>query len=178
MIEGTPLATIPATPESMPVPIPERTPYTPSLGERFADAYCDPTAKIQAICVKMGVGFRTFQYWMKHQPHFREMIEGTHQMRAMLLEEEAMKAVHCDDGKDDVPGARLRFDAAMALAAVNNPNKYGKKTVVEGNSDKPIVFRVVTGVPAPAAHQGPVQLAADGTVIKDVVAEVVEREEG
>ena len=107
--------------------------------------------------------------WYKDTPEFRALIDGARATRALHHEEEALRAADEVTYKDDVPAARLKFDAHVWAAEVSDPSKYGKKTMLSGDPDRPLVFQISTGVPE-RLDPKVIELNADGTV-KEVTIE-------
>jgi hypothetical protein len=109
----------------------------------------------------------TIWRWLRDHPTFRERINACRRIRAMQHEEQAI-AVAIDPGlgKDDVPAARLAHDAHRWASEVNDPETYGKRTTIQGDASKPIVFKVVSHIPeseqdrldkAPAPVEAPIE---------------------
>lgn len=101
--------------------------------------------------------------WLKDDEQFRKEVEAARLIRAWHHEEEALKAADDATEKDEVPAARLKFDAHVWAAEVNNPAQYGKKTTVSGDLTRPIIFTVVTGVPV-KEDEKVIELNSDGTI--------------
>lgn len=112
--------------------------------------------------------YTTLLRWVQSREEFREALQAARIARALHFEDAALRSAGEPDSpldKDDVPGQRLKFDAMKWAAEVNNPVVYGRKTIVEGNVDKPLVLVVKTGVPDPTGMQKPPELNIDGTVV-------------
>lgn len=149
--------------------------YSEELAEQILDAVI--TEPLYRVLQRQGMpGPTTVYRWMRDNPEFREKMYAARSIRALAYEDKAIEAAEDATGKDDTPAQRLKYDAYVWAAGVNDPTRFGKKLTVEGNAEKPVVFNIVTGVPAPLPHQMPPELGADGIVraAKPVVAEVSE----
>lgn len=144
--------------------------YTPELAERIYDMYVGGMS-LHAISCEDGLpSYGSILRWFKEKAEFRELIENGRALRALHHEEEALRHAESAFDKDDVPAARLKFDAHVWAAEVNDPSRYGKKTTVQGDPNRPIVFQISTGVPE-RPDQTIIELNPDGTV-KEKPAEV------
>jgi hypothetical protein len=82
---------------------------------------------------------------------FRERLDAARAARAYHLEDKMLAIAESElTDKDVVPGARLRFDIYNRGAEVGAPEKFGKKVTVAGDQSRPIIFKVLSGVPEPA----------------------------
>jgi hypothetical protein len=110
--------------------------------------------------------YSTILRHIKNSADFREKIQAARMVRALHFEDQALEVAAAESGaigKDDVPGARLAYDANVWAAGVNDPTRYGKKITHAGDASNPIAFTVVTGVPQPELVST-IELNADGTV--------------
>lgn len=140
---------------------------TPEIREAICDMYIAGKS-LHAISAIEGMpSYGSILRWMKECEDFRKAIEAARLLRATHFEEMALEAAHEPNDKDDVPAARLRYDANVWAAEVNNPQQYGKKTTVQGDASRPIVFQVSTGVPT-KSDEKTIELNPDGTIKQDV----------
>ena len=109
--------------------------------------------------------------WAKENECFRDLLEGARKTRGLDFEERAIEAAAEVHDKDDVPAARLKFDAYKWGAEVSDPARYGKKTTLTGDAGNPLQFIISTGFPEPNAAQQPPKLQSDGLI--DPVTETV-----
>lgn len=124
--------------------------YSEELAVRIAELYMSGRS-ISAIARIEGMpSSSTIYNWIRDTPEFAEKMEGAREARGYLCEEKvwAIAEEAPNLHKEEVPGARLGFDAWAKLAEWNNPKQYGKRTTVQGDSSKPIVFEINTGFPA------------------------------
>lgn len=140
-------------------------PYSEELAQRIADLYTEGMPLTQICKIEGLPTYTTVSAWVKKHAVFREMLEAGRVARAVHFEEKALEAAEMPTGKDDVPQARLLYDAAVWAASVNDPVRYGKRTVVSGDPDSPLQLVVVTGVPEPAEDQKEVILTQDGRIL-------------
>jgi hypothetical protein len=139
-------------------------PYTPSIAENVASLYAEGKTLAAIGRIPDMPAAKTLYRWLHKHPEFREQLDSARIARAFQDEDEARDALGEDD-PDKAGLARMKFDGFMALAAVNHPERYGKRTTVQGDQSKPIRFVIQTGVPAPLPE-------------KEVVAEVTQVQEG
>lgn len=137
--------------------------YSPELAEKIYELYVSGMALYKISRVQGMPSYGSILRWYKDNKDFRSLLEGGRALRALHHEEQALKAAEEPTSKDDVPAARLKFDAHVWAAEVHDPSKYGKKTTVQGDPNRPIVFQIVTGVPEPDDKRT-IELNADGTV--------------
>jgi hypothetical protein len=126
--------------------------------------------------------YSTLMRWLKDNESFRKALDAAREVRAVHFEERALEAAEAARDKDDVPAARLKFDAAVWAAGVHHPERYGKKTTIAGDAKRPVVFRIATGVPdpAPAALEPAKQVVQEAAQAEAIEAEsrpVVEESE-
>lgn len=147
----------PAAPREVAVP------YNAELAEQITDMYIAGQSLYKISTVSGMPSYTSLLRWFRDNADFRAMIEAGRQLRALHHEEEALRAAEEADHKDDVPAARLKFDAHAWAAEVNDPARYGKKTTIGGDPSRPIVFKISTGVPEPTEART-IELNKDGTV--------------
>jgi transposase-like protein len=149
--------------------------YTEELKELIVAEYVGGKT-LKQIAESVAVSYSTLLRWSKQHDVFRRELQAARETRALHFEEEALEAAVGAHTKDDVPAARLKFDAFTWAAEKSDPAKYGKRTTLTGDASNPIQFLVQTGVPDPAKHQLPPELNQDGTVkqIIDVISEASE----
>lgn len=143
--------------------------YSPDIAESIAD-YFTQGRSLSAIAKIDGMpSYGAIMRWYQTNKDFRKLIDDSRATRALFHEEEAIGAVDTaldSDDKDRVALARLRFDTHTWAAGINDATRFGKKTTIEGNADKPITFVIKTGIPDPLPHQVQPELGADGMVKK------------
>jgi len=137
--------------------------YTPELADRIHDLYVGGMSLHRIARIEGMPAYGTLLRWFKDNQEFRTLIETGRQLRALHHEEAALEAACGVTDPKEVPGARLEFDAHVWAAEVNDPARYGKKTTIGGDPNKPIIFQISTGVPEPTDKKV-IELNADGTV--------------
>lgn len=147
--------------------------YSTELANKITDMYMQGTS-LAAIARLEGMpSYQTILRWVKENDECKKLFQGARYSRALHFEDVAIEATQNAQTKEEAITGRLKFDGAVWAAQVNDPGTYAKKTTVSGDASNPVQIVVLTGVPAPMAHQKQAELGADG-LIKDVVSEVVE----
>lgn len=158
--------------------------YRSELAERISDFYIEGQSLRSISFMPEMPSYGTLMKWLKHNPEFRALIDGARATRALHFEEEAIAAAESCSDKDEAPAARLKFDAYRWGAEVNDPTRFGKRTTIAGDPDKPVQFIISTGFPEPNEAQRPPELAADGTIkrrtkpVIETTAELVKADAG
>lgn len=148
--------------------------YTPEIAARLLDRF-EEGESLHAISKIDGMpNYATISQWIKNNSEFREAIEVARLTRALAFEDKAIMSAEEAVDMKGCSADRLRFDAYTWAASVNNPARYGKKTTVEGNPDKPLTFIIKTGFPEPVGYQAPPTLGPDGIIIEQAAEKVVE----
>lgn len=143
--------------------------YSDELAEYIVDRYIEGESLSKIAKTDGMPSYTAILNWTKNNDVFRKMMDGARAARALNFEDKALSAadeVLDMEDKDRAAVARLRFDAFKWGAEVNDPAQYGKKTTISGDASKPIVFQIVTGVPAPEEKE--VLLDKTG-IVQDVV---------
>lgn len=108
----------------------------------------------------------TIYRWMREQPAFKKEMAEAKKMRAEWRADQAMKITEkAEIHEKDVPGQRLRADLFKWGAEMDDRSTYGKQTKVVGDASQPVVFKVLTGVPAPLDASEAPQFTKDGRLI-------------
>lgn len=143
-------------------------PYSADIARAVTDLYAEghSVAKISAMEGMPAVA--SIYRWRRDNADFREALNAARESRAFSAEEAIAELAEKAEGlhKDDVAGHRLAFDAHSWRAGVNDPEKYGKRTTIQGDQSRPIIFNVVSHIPAP---EKPVLVA-----VRDVVTPAVD----
>ena len=149
--------------------------YSEDLATKVAELYMEGESLL-AISRHAGMpAYGTLINWASNNATFREKLNSAREMRAFYFEEAARAAAESVSEKDDVPAARLKFDAYKWSAEVNDPGRYAKKTTLSGDAQNPIRFNVTTGFPEPNEFQTAPELGPDGLIVrKKIAAEVHE----
>jgi hypothetical protein len=130
-------------------PAPYASPINEETQTLIIDLYTEGKS-LAAIAREPGMPAASAIYKLhRDNEFFRERLSAARITRALQLEEEILalgdKAESLD--KDAAPGARLAFDIKRFGAEVNDPATYGKKTTVQGDGQRPIVFQFVSHIP-------------------------------
>lgn len=123
--------------------------YSTELADQICELYMNGATFTQIAAEPRMPAIRTLYKWMKENPEMKEKVAQAREIRAIMLEDRALTEAFATMGKDDTPAQRLKFDAAVWAASVNDPTRYGKRTVLSGDSEKPVTIIVKTGVPHP-----------------------------
>lgn len=108
--------------------------------------------------------------WKANRPDYETQYLAARRARAELRADKVMAIANQKTiSEKRAPGERLRSDLFKWGAEMDDRSAFGKQTKIVGDASQPIVFQVVTGVPAPLPHQQPPQLGPDGRVIATVV---------
>lgn len=86
--------------------------------------------------------------WQRENPDFAHRLTQAKLARAPYFEERAIQAGLSAEHKNEVPAARLKFDALTKAAEWADPSRYNKK-ILGIEHQRPYVVRIVTGVPPP-----------------------------
>lgn len=79
--------------------------------------------------------------WLKENKEFRSKLEAARSVRAIAFEDKALTEADSAYSKDDVPQARLKYDAAIWAAEKNDPKVYGKQVKVEGGVPMQVIIK-------------------------------------
>ncbi len=142
--------------------------YSEQVAGAIHDLYLAGWSLHKISAIEGMPAYGTLLKWYKDNRDFRLLIDGARATRALHHEQEAMKAVEDAKVPGDVPVARLKFDAHVWAAEVNDPSKFGKKTTIQGDPNRPIVFQISTGVPE-SDNKRTLELNADGTVKENII---------
>jgi hypothetical protein len=141
-------------------------PYDPGLGELVCQAIVSGH-KVTTLEQTIGVPYQAICQWRREHVDFDRRLRESLESRALAYEEKAIEAAENVIDKDDVPAARLRFDAYKKAAEWNDPSRYANKVTVEGNNDRPVQFIISTGFGEPNEWQRPPKIGSDGLIIRD-----------
>lgn len=101
---------------------------------------------ITSIARKIGKTRLVLYRWFANHPDFRKEFEGFKKVRALHYEEEMLKIIEKTEKKSQVPVSKFKFDSYKTLGEINNPERFSKKTTIEGSEDKPIKIVFQTGI--------------------------------
>jgi hypothetical protein len=105
-----------------------------------------PMAKIAQIQDLPDVD--TIYFWKKTHPDFAKAIEEAREFAAESFASMAVQAAENATGqsKDELAATKLQVDTYRWMAEKMNPELYGNRTKVTGDSDQPLIIRVDTGI--------------------------------
>lgn len=102
---------------------------------------------------------------------FKEQVELAKKARADIFYEKIVDSVDEELTKNDVPGAKLRFEKLKYAAAIDNPDKYGEKskTTLDINMN---IFQEMKELPMSEAKKilegvNPFAIEAEYTTVED-----------
>ena len=101
---------------------------------------------ITAIAGEIGRSKRVLYTWLASHHEFRAEFEGRRKVAAYRFEEQMEDLVEKTSKKSHVTVNKFKFDALKQLGEISNPARFGKKTTLEGNSDKPLKIIFDTGI--------------------------------
>ena len=125
----------------------ELYPYSPTLAERLVDALV-MGGLITKLDSEAGLPpYQAIQKWRHEHPDFDRQVQSAFEARAYYFEDKILEIAEGTFSQDEVPRARLMFDAYTRLLALSAPRR---KPTSAGKSLSPTVtFRICTGVPEP-----------------------------
>ena len=88
---------------------------------------------------------KLFYKYRRECKEFRERTDTALEERATALAEQVLEEGRVHRHKDDVPGAKLKYDTLKWAAEVGDPKRYSKKS--EGATGGPAQILIITGVP-------------------------------
>jgi hypothetical protein len=127
--------------------------YHPAICEIIFKELSKPEGKLSKICDgKKLPPLYTVYRWRKEYEELDRAISLGRQARAETLHDEMLedtKSIKEEEG--DISGQELQvkkhvYERLKYLAAVNDPNTYGNRTKVSGDSDQPVNIVISTGV--------------------------------
>lgn len=127
-----------------------RVPYTAELAAQVLDLYAGGTSLAKIARLPGMPPVASLYRWHRENEDFRSEISKAKRTRALVAEEKASEIAETAESldKDSVPGARLAFDIHKWGSEVNDPETYGKRTTIQGDQSRPIVFQVISHIPA------------------------------
>jgi hypothetical protein len=84
--------------------------------------------------------------WRAENEEFDKMVVMARKARAELFQDKIIASVDEDVDKDDVPSEKHKFDKLKWLAEKNDPDTFGNKTRISGDSSAPLQIIVETGI--------------------------------
>lgn len=122
--------------------------FHPAYGELICEKVASGLS-ISEICQLKGFpSIATLARWRAENPGFNEALTLAKKMRAEIYHDLVVRDMDSDEtvSKDEVPGRKLKFDRLKWLAGVNDPETYGNRTKISGDSDAPLQIIVGTGI--------------------------------
>jgi len=118
----------------------------------FAEVICQKIAEgftLQKLCSLDGFPpAGTLARWRAEQEDFDAALKQARKMRAELYHdmiEDDVSQDH-DADKDEIASRKLKMDRLKWLAAVNDPETFGNKTKISGDTSAPLQIIVSTGI--------------------------------
>lgn len=147
--------------------------YSEPIATQIVDFYVEGRSLYEISRESSMPSYGSILRWLKNNSQFLKRIQEARVIRALHFEEMARDAAMDVADKDDVPAARLKFDAMKWSAEVSDAATYGKKTVISGDQSNPVQFIISTGFPDLTPSQKQPKLGKDGLIEKIVASEVV-----
>jgi len=122
---------------------------------------------VTRIASEIGWPRKVLYEWLRAHHEFRKEFEASKKIAAYNYEDKMEELVEKTQKKSHVIVNKFKFDSYKQLAEIANPERYGKKTTVEGNPDKPIKIIFDTGI-----TRTPVEDKTKKKEVKDVVVDV------
>jgi hypothetical protein len=149
-------------------------PYSPDIVLRIAALYSTGMSLYQISRQAEMPRYQSLLGWVKKHDELREALDAVRALRALHFEDKALTVAEEACGKD---ADRIRLDAFKWAAEVNDPSRYGKRTVTHEGSGGGTTIIVNTGFGEPNDWQKPPRLGADGLIeraiaVKAEVADV------
>ena len=118
----------------------------------FAEVICQKIAEgltFRELCTTQGFpSYGVLARWRSEHEDFDEALKQARKMRAEkyhdMIEEDVADDQSVD--KDEVAGRKLKMERLKWLASVNDPETYGNKTKISGDSSAPLQIVVATGI--------------------------------
>jgi hypothetical protein len=137
--------------------------YTAVLADKVVDLYFAGKS-LHAISAEEGMPcYATLLRWYAQNAEFRAKMDEAETARAMHHRDQAMEIALSPAGKDEVPAARLGFDAHVWAAEKADPKKFGKQTNQNTQISGGVTINVVTNVPE-RDEKRVIELNEDGTI--------------
>ena len=137
-------------------PNPQKALNVKSILWNYHEAYGQLIAKLVAegetvTAISEKAGFppgHVISRWKAQHEVFKDMMEQAYKARAETRADIIMKDAEDDhdSSKDDMQQRKLKFERLKWGAAKDDPDKYGDRTKVSGDSNAPLEIVVSTGI--------------------------------
>lgn len=130
-----------------------------------------------SICTMEGFPpLHIFYQWRSIHPDFSKRLQDARADRANYFHDKAVDVLDSAEGitKDEVPGAKLRFDGYMKLAEKGSPSEFGNKIEHVGDGIAPKMIILNTGINRGDSHEQ--ENIDGGRDIQTIPTRVIERE--
>lgn len=84
--------------------------------------------------------------WCRYEQGFKEAMQEARKDRSEYFHDKVIEEAEACKLKSKVGPAKVKIDAYKWAAEKGDPQNYGRKTVVEGNEDRPVRIIVDTGI--------------------------------
>jgi hypothetical protein len=141
------------------------TRYSPQLANAICEALVEGRSLL-SICEEEGMPTpRNVHHWLKKHPEFREQYIDARRLQADMLFDETLDIA--DDARNDwmernggedagwvlngenIQRSKLRIGQRKWMVARLNPKKYGDRVELVGDSESPVVTRIVREIVRP-----------------------------
>jgi hypothetical protein len=114
-------------------------PYSRLLGNLICQSIVNGKTKIEAF-KDLNLEYATVKKWEQDHEEFRLALKQAEKDRADNLAEEALEVARASGD------AKKHVDTLLEVAAIGDPDKFGKKTKISGDASAPLQFIVGTGI--------------------------------
>lgn len=120
--------------------------YDDARAALIIDAYTEGQSLTEIARTPGMPAYQTLLKWIKTKDAFRHRMKAAHEARGFHFFDKALNAGTSAEDKDDVPRARLEFEAYKWAAEISDPATFGKSVKVSGDQNAPIRIVVSTGL--------------------------------
>jgi len=150
------------------------------FSEMTADLICQRIVEGETlvdICKSAGYpSYCVLSSWRRRYPYFDSAIKEARFDRAEHFHDMALKEAKATASKDDAPAQKIKVETYKWAAKVGNPDTYGDKTKISGDSSAPIKFVVDTGIRR-VGDEGFREVTPGGSVVEEKKQLEVQKEE-
>ena len=122
--------------------------YSKAYGEIICQKVVEGLT-FSAICSLPGFPtVATLARWRVENSDFDDAVKESRKMRAEMYHDQIAKDINSDEeaSKEDIAARKLKMDRLKWLASVNDPETFGTRTKISGDSSAPLRLVVSTGI--------------------------------
>jgi len=122
--------------------------YHPLIMDTICDRMVEQGRSLYSVCGDPDMPkVASVLRWCANIPEAQDKFRLARLMLAEYLHDKILDSVDENDtSRDAVNANKLKFDKLKYLASVNNPEIYGNKTILGGDSQAPVQFIISTGI--------------------------------